>query len=572
MPLGEWLLRSAALAALVSVGAWALEEVLRGWSKPTRFVWIGALLVSIALPVLTLVAPDLWPHALHRTRVVGVLPNLELLTTQTIESSVASAAAPAITLRDLLLPAWILVSALCALRWLYGFLKLRRARARWRPARVGDLPVYVSEKLGPALVGLQSPRVVLPGWLLTADAERLAMIVRHETEHARAGDQWLLALAPIAVVLFPWSPALWWQINRLRLAVELDCDARVLRGGVPALEYGSVLLDVAGGTLPLHPTLAAMAEPRSFLERRIRAMTPVQPRYLILRAAALAGVAALALFGAAFTGAPTTVVSAQVPTPAPAKAMSSPRLMPPPPAPAPAAAQAQQQAQAGDPIFVIDGVIQAQRGKLNADVMNKFAVGTIEVLKPEQATRRFGVRGRYGAVVITTRKDEESPALDEVRLDALNQDLPRDESKFEKLRVRDKMVEQLTQARAAREREIQQTLENLQASGASNEQLMQAKVQLQKEFESRFLSRPKGDADEVRVEGLKAKIGVKAAQEGLVSPIYIVDGVLYQPQSSVLKRLDPDLIASVEIMKGQAAVSAFGEVARNGVIIITTKR
>src|SRR6185369_3664488 len=152
----------------------------------------------------------------------------------------------------------------------------------------------------------------------------------------------------------------WWQLNRLRLAVELDCDARVLRGGVPALEYGSVLLDVAGGTLPLYPTLAAMAEPRSFLERRIRAMTPVQPRYLILRAAALAGVAALALFGAAFTGAPTTVVSAQVPTPAPAKATSSPRLMPPPPAPAPAAAQAQQQAQAGDPIFVIDGVIQAQ--------------------------------------------------------------------------------------------------------------------------------------------------------------------------------------------------------------------
>jgi hypothetical protein len=39
-----------------------------------------------------------------------------------------------------------------------------------------------------------------------------------------------------------WNPLLWWQWNRLRLAIELDCDLRVLRrlmeggpGGPPPL-------------------------------------------------------------------------------------------------------------------------------------------------------------------------------------------------------------------------------------------------------------------------------------------------------------------------------------------------
>ena len=35
----------------------------------------------------------------------------------------------------------------------------------------------------------------------------------------------------MAVVLMPWNLPLWWQWRRLRFAIEVDCDARVLASG-----------------------------------------------------------------------------------------------------------------------------------------------------------------------------------------------------------------------------------------------------------------------------------------------------------------------------------------------------
>jgi hypothetical protein len=62
MLLFEWLVRAAVLAALMGVGAWALEEVLRGAIRSTGFVWLVALLFSLALPAASLLARDLWPE------------------------------------------------------------------------------------------------------------------------------------------------------------------------------------------------------------------------------------------------------------------------------------------------------------------------------------------------------------------------------------------------------------------------------------------------------------------------------------------------------------------------------
>ena len=44
----------------------------------------------------------------------------------------------------------------------------------------------------------------------------------HEAEHRAARDTWLLFVGALLVVLTPWNAALWWQISRLRAAVELD--------------------------------------------------------------------------------------------------------------------------------------------------------------------------------------------------------------------------------------------------------------------------------------------------------------------------------------------------------------
>jgi TonB family protein len=79
--------------------------------------------------------------------------------------------------------------------------------------------------------------------------------------------------ATVAVALMPWNLALWLQAKRLRLAIELDCDARVLRAHPSTERYGLLMLTIAQRR-SVAPTLFApmLTEPTTQLERRIIAM------------------------------------------------------------------------------------------------------------------------------------------------------------------------------------------------------------------------------------------------------------------------------------------------------------
>ena len=149
------------------------------------------------------------------------------------------------------------------------------------------MQVLLSGNTGPAVVGCFGARIVVPEWVLHLPAEQQRLIVTHEREHAQARDPLLLAAARVAVALAPWNLALWWQLRRLQLAVEVDCDRRVLAGPANVERYGALLLEV--GLRSARPWLPAPAfsEPTSFLERRIRAMTASTPRNRGLQAAAL---------------------------------------------------------------------------------------------------------------------------------------------------------------------------------------------------------------------------------------------------------------------------------------------
>jgi hypothetical protein len=157
------------------------------------------------------------------------------------------------------------------------------------------------------VLGLLDPEIVLPRWTLD-EPDECRLIVRHEREHVRAGDPWLLAIGALAVAALPWSAALWWQHRRLRLAVETDCDARVLAAGESRRRYGHVLLRTAAHPLFLPAPSLAWADPSSHLERRILAMTAKPPAHRALRALPLSLFAcaiAAAACGVASGGAPT---------------------------------------------------------------------------------------------------------------------------------------------------------------------------------------------------------------------------------------------------------------------------
>ena len=200
------------------------------------------------------------------------------------------------------LTAWLLLSvALCG--WLVvGVYALRRTQRQWKRATIDGVDVDVSPSTGPAVFGFTSHRIVLPEWAIQMERERRRLIIAHETEHIRAGDPQRLALALVTLVLMPWNVALWWCAARLRRAIELDCDSRVLMRFPDAREYGYVLLDVASrgrssGSLAI-PMVSLLRLP-SELELRLRAMS--RTRKVGYRSATIGAVLALIGVSAAFT-------------------------------------------------------------------------------------------------------------------------------------------------------------------------------------------------------------------------------------------------------------------------------
>jgi TonB family protein len=296
------------VATLAGIAAAAGERTLRLWGRQARWAWVAALAASLALPAAAALLPRPVPRVAGDARLVSgvrTLPPVVVRAESTVLGALVGAArrvaASVARLDGELAMAWGVLSLIAIARLAYGAAALRRARRGWRAEVVDTTPVLVARDAGPLVYGARQPRVVLPEWALALEGARRAMILRHEVEHARQRDPALLAAGALAVALMPWNPAAWWQLRRLRLAVELDCDARVLRAHPDVARYGLLLLDVARRAAPAWsgPALAAaLVEPTTDLERRIATMRTKSPRHRVLRSAALALVGAAATFGA----------------------------------------------------------------------------------------------------------------------------------------------------------------------------------------------------------------------------------------------------------------------------------
>ena len=185
---------------------------------------------------------------------------------------------------------WLSSSVLLLTLALLILFRTYRLRREWTGDCAGGKSVLLSEEWGPAVVGFLRPQIVLPRWCRDMDEENLSLILDHEAEHLRAGDLRLLLLAGILPILFPWNLPIWWQLGRLRIAVEGDCDLRVLRKYPnQTRSYLELLLEV-GGRVPRRQVAATMlSEPGETLERRIRIMTTPSPKNPWPRGVLLAG-------------------------------------------------------------------------------------------------------------------------------------------------------------------------------------------------------------------------------------------------------------------------------------------
>ena len=168
------------------------------------------------------------------------------------------------------------------------FMRKRALAARHGRRRVGATS---PSDVGPAVVGLLRPRIVVPRWVTMALPSHQSAVIAHEQSHLDARDPQLLTLALALLVFMPWNLPLWWQLRRLRYAIEIDCDARVLKGGVDPAHYGETLIAVGERQSAYIGAVAAMSESKSFLEERIEHMIRKPVRWRRLGAATLASFA-----------------------------------------------------------------------------------------------------------------------------------------------------------------------------------------------------------------------------------------------------------------------------------------
>lgn len=317
-----WMLYSLLTGALLAGAAWGVEGICRLAGRPARWAWAGAMALTLALAAL---APGRLPAGPPTTE--------ELLLVTDVAGEVAPAPAPApgfslgrarlaveSALRGALAAAGgyaprglgIYLAALWAasaavLLAVIGSTHHRflRRRRSWPTSELHGTRARVTPDLGPAVVGVGWAEIVVPRWFLELPARESRLVLEHEREHLHARDPLLLTLGWTAAALLAWNPAVWWMLSRLRLAVELDCDARVLSGGADRLSYGTVLIELAGRSTGLRPGMLALADPPSQLERRLLAMTSRRARFASARAAVLGTLAGTALLAACAAELPT---------------------------------------------------------------------------------------------------------------------------------------------------------------------------------------------------------------------------------------------------------------------------
>jgi len=287
-----WMIYSVLFGGLCALAAHALESAARVIGRPSRWIWFAAMAATLGVSLMAMFtfvggAIRLIPRRQNATWLEGPASDYIRYYDRLVQW-------------DPLLSVMLWASSgLVAAMFSIAIWRLVQRRRAWQRASLDGHSVLVSDFEGPAIVGFIKSVIVVPKWAL-AESERVrALIMAHELEHKKAGDHLLSAITLVATVAQPWNPAVWWIARRLRLALEVDCDSRVLKRGSDPRTYGLLLLEAGSRAAGCRLPIPALSRPLSSLEERLRIIT-AERRSGRLRAARLALVAAILIATAAF--------------------------------------------------------------------------------------------------------------------------------------------------------------------------------------------------------------------------------------------------------------------------------
>lgn len=186
------------------------------------------------------------------------------------------------------------VSLWIAAIWLVGFVASiavlaigqQRFMARLRLRRADDgVHVAAQETVGPAVVGVIAPRIVVPSdFKARYTAQERELVLAHERAHISAGDVQVNALAALAQCVFWFNPLAYIARSALRIDQELACDERVMQRHAHARRaYAEAMLKTQfaaravplgcawppAGAKPLKQRIAALGRPHVTANRRV---------------------------------------------------------------------------------------------------------------------------------------------------------------------------------------------------------------------------------------------------------------------------------------------------------------
>ncbi len=192
-----------------------------------RIVLLGVLLLSFVLPLCVIT-------------VVRELPAQPLAAG---ESFAAEPTHESFVWRQLVAVVFSLGAVVALGRTLWSIVGVLRIVRRGRCERLegGGVLVRLDEPIAPCSWGR---------YMLISEADYVESgreIVAHEQAHLRLGHSWDLLVTDIAGCLQWFNPAMWLLRRELRAIHEYEADAAVLRGGIDARRYQTMLIQKAAG-------------------------------------------------------------------------------------------------------------------------------------------------------------------------------------------------------------------------------------------------------------------------------------------------------------------------------------
>lgn len=99
----------------------------------------------------------------------------------------------------------------------------------------------------PVILGIFHPRILLPEFILDLPEKYVYDIIKHELQHFKNHDLWIVCLVRILVCLYWWNPFIYILRDKLMLMIELDSDMMILEEGdeEKKIDYAECLINIS---------------------------------------------------------------------------------------------------------------------------------------------------------------------------------------------------------------------------------------------------------------------------------------------------------------------------------------